>query len=104
MTFKGFALTAITVTYLLTAGSAYSQGQNPDAFFRPVKSSDLVTKLPPRLDQDKRFDENTSASFGSNGCPDEINIGSIPEDSDIFGDIDIEVIVGGDVFIDCSRF
>ena len=59
---------------------------SPDKFFRPVKSTDLVTKLPPRIDVEKNFDRD-SAVFTSRdqGCPDEINIGSVDEDADIFG-------------------
>lgn len=104
MSYKHFALIAFTALSFLVSGSAYSQGQNPETFYRPIKSTDLHTKLPPRSNQDKRFDENTEALFGNNGCPDEINIGSISEDADIFGDVDIDVFVGNDVFIDCSRF
>ena len=100
-----FILISSLALWPAIAGASSANNTNVDKFYRPVKSNDLVTKLPPRLNQDKNFGRN-SAFFSSEnqGCPEEINIGSVDEDTDIFGDIDIEVYIGDDVFIDCAGF
>lgn len=86
--------------------SAFAQQQGPDQFFRPVKSRDLITELPPRQDQDKTFSVNNSNFFDfdgrSNGCPETINIGSIDSDTDIFGNPRIDVVIENDIIIDCG--
>lgn len=97
-----FLLAILLLPVLIQEARASAQ-KDVEAFYRPVKSKDLVTKLPPRLD--KSFDRD-SAAFTSetDGCPEKILIGSIDENADIFGDVNIDVYIGDEVFIDCGRF
>ncbi len=76
-----------------------------ETFYRPIKSSDLIVFLPPRSD-------DRASSLGSFGqsmlftgggdCPDEINIGSVSDDTPIFGGIDIELFIDSDIIIMCN--
>ena len=83
---------------------SFAQKGDVEAFYRGVKQSDLYAKLPPRVDVERNFDNNVQFSSENQGCPEEINIGSVDENTDIFGDVEIEVFIGNDVFIDCGRF
>lgn len=86
--------------------SEVSAQSSPDQFYRPVSSRDLITILPPRVDQDKLLSENQEdfLSFGGSGggCPDEILIGSVDGDASIFGGVDIEVVINNDIIVDCG--
>jgi len=94
-------MTALLLLYGIFPATANSL--DVDGFFRPVTSRDLVTKLPPRLDLDRNFDRDTISLDSQNGaCPDEILIGSVDENTDVFGDIEIDVFIGDDVFINCG--
>lgn len=87
---------------------AYAAGSNAkkedvEKFYRPVTSKDLVTKLPPRIDKDKLLDTGTAFFSDQNGgCPDTISIGSVDSETDIFGDVNIDVYIGNDVYINCG--
>ena len=84
----------------------WAQGEGPDQFFRPVTSNDLVTRLPPRANVDRRFSSDTSNFLDfdgrSGGCPDNVLIGSVDGDADVFGGVDIDVVVNSDIIINCG--
>ena len=89
-------------------GPAHAQSGNPngdlDSFYRPVGSGDVIAKLPPRFDSGNSrfgFDERSFLT-GSGGCPQEISIASIDEEQ-VFGNVNIEVVIEKDIFIQCSR-
>ena len=100
-------LLSVLISGFVFAGisPAFSQAQNPDQFYRPVKSKDLITKLPPRVDKEKLLSGNNGdfLSFdGNGGCPETVLIGSVDEDSDVFGSVDIDVVIENDIIIDCG--
>ena len=100
-----FLLLLLTFFFVCPESSSASSANNTnvDKFYRPAKSNDLVTKLAPRIDHDKLLDGNSALFTSENGgCPEQILIGSVDEDADIFGDVDIDVYIGNDVFIDCG--
>lgn len=66
-------------------------------FYRPLRHGDLITKLPPRADHGNRQGDFLSGE----GCPEDVLIGSVEQDTPVFGDIDIEVIIENDIFIEC---
>lgn len=103
---KHHFLTLSAVIYLsLGVASAEAQRASPDQFFRPVTSSDLVTKLPPRLNQNKLLagNERDFLSFdGSGGCPETVLIGSVDGDTEVFGGVDIDVVIENDIIINCG--
>ena len=86
--------------------TAFAQFESPDQFYRPVSSRDLVTKLPPRTDTDKLLSSDGSNFFdfdgNSGGCPESILIGSVDEDADVFGGVDIDVVIDSDITISCG--
>lgn len=101
------ALAALTGLSMMFPSSASAQRQDLDTFYRPVQSTDLFVKLPPRFDdrtglEAERSLQTPSFFSGSGGCPDEINIGSVTGDTSVFGSVDIEVFLDSDVTIICE--
>lgn len=91
------------LTFVIAQQNAAAQ-EGPDEFYRPIQSRDLVTKLPPRVGVSKSFSgsESDFLSFQGDGCPETILIGSVDEDSDVFGGVDIDVVVESDIIIQCG--
>ena len=101
--FRTIALIFCTAFTIAIPQSYADQG--PDAFFRPVTSKDLITFLAPRTNKDKLLDSYTNEdflSFDGSGCPDNIYIGSIEDEADITGNVDINVNIDGDIYIKCG--
>ncbi len=95
-----------TLLLVVTFGSvAYAQEKPNDgkeSFYRAVKSSDLITLLPPREGSGGSNLFGESFFTGTGGCPDEINIGSVTDGTPVFGGIDIELFLDSDITIICN--
>ncbi|NCO03812.1 MAG: hypothetical protein GW903_06445 [Alphaproteobacteria bacterium] len=97
----------LALILLIPSYSAIAQDK-PNAgienLYRGVKTNDLITFLPPRLGQDSLLNNNNEDGFFSrdNGCPNEILIGSVAEDSGIRGSVDIDVVIDSDITIVCG--
>lgn len=102
-----FILILLAAVFLNTA-VANAQGASPRAnlerFYKPITSNELFVNLPPRITDRNRFSANGNFISGENGCPDEIIIGSITDDSSVFGGADIDVAIDGDIIIQCGGF
>lgn len=94
-------LLLISATFLCLSSFAHAQGEL-DSFYRPYQKNELNYRLRPYYDNDKYSTDLNS--LRRNVCPDEINIGNISEDSKIFGNVDINIVIDEDVYIDCSGF
>ena len=86
---------------------AFAQFTSKEEFYRPVSAGDLNTRVAPRIDQDRLLSGGNETDFfsfsGSGGCPDTVLIGSVDGDSDVFGGVDIDVVVESDIIINCGR-
>ncbi len=105
---KLYFLAIITLAALgFELSSAVAQQAGPDAFFRPVTSGDLNTRLPPRLDQNRILtgggsDSDFFSFSGNGGCPETVLIGSVDGDTEVFGGVDIDVVIENDIVINCG--
>jgi hypothetical protein len=73
-----------------------------EELFRPLKSKDLNAYLPERFNDAGRFGGETTFFSGTGACPQQVNIGSVADDSTIYGGTDINVAIQGDVIIQCG--
>jgi hypothetical protein len=99
----------ITCIFILALTHTAHAQQKPNAgkekFYDPYTHKKLFTTVSPRLKS--RFTQNGLDVFNgtngnSDGCPEEINIGSIVEDSPIYGGVDNQVFIDGDIVIKCD--
>lgn len=102
MTMKKSRLLLLISLFLFFPVNLYAQGEL-DSFYRPYSKNELDYRLRPYL-PDASEREDYLDSLRRQHCPDEINIGNISEDSRIFGNVDIEIIIDEDFYIDCSQF
>ncbi len=95
-------LLCVFIFSIQSASAQEMPHEGKESFYRAIKHSDLITILPPRNkdDSDSAFGRNFFS--GGGGCPDEINIGSITEDTPIFGGVDIELFIDSDITIICN--
>lgn len=101
---KKIFLILILMSVSVTAFAQDKPNSGIQDLYRGVKTSDLITFLPPRIGQDSLLNNNNEDGFFSrdNGCPNEILIGSIGEDSGIRGSVDIDVVINSDITIVCG--
>lgn len=99
-----FLLTLLISAFSYPALAQDKPNAGVEDFYRGVKTNDLITFLPPRIGQDSLLDDNGEESFFSrdNGCPNEILIGSVGDDSGIRGSVDIDVVIDSDITIVCG--
>lgn len=104
---KMFCIVVVSTLLLISFTATSSRAQTkPNAgkekFYEALSHKKLFTSVPPRLKS--RFSQNSLelGGSGSGGCPDEINIGSIVEDRPIYGGVDNELFIDGDIVIKCD--
>jgi hypothetical protein len=96
-----FTMIALLVTSMMTISHAWAQSDiMPDEYYRSMTKNQLNYRLPSKSLSSDSLGRQLG-SFGSGNCPDQINIGGIPEGTDIFGNVDIDVVINQDIFIDC---
>ena len=104
-------LLGVLIVLPLALSSSPSQAQQKvndglQEFFRPITSKELAIQLPPRT-YDHTFESdnalgNSYSDRISGGCPQEIGIGYITQDTPIYGSVDINVVITSDVVINCG--
>lgn len=100
--FSFFVITLGALCYSQPALAQQKPNDGIERFYEPASSDKLVTILPKRQNNRSRFSDGTSFIDGQNGCPDTIQIGSVDSDTPIFGNVDINVVLQNDIFIDCG--
>ena len=94
----------IFIAALIISMPAFAQqkpNEGMENVYRGVKSSDLPTFLPPRLD-DRVLGDDEFFRDANGGCPDEISIGSVSGDTNVTGSVDIDVYLDNDITIICG--
>ncbi len=94
-----YTLALLSCIVSMPSFSASKKG-DIEKFYKPVTQKDLTVDLPERLDG--RFDTGDALFSGNGGCPDEINIGSVTEDTTVIGSTDINVSIDGDIIVQCG--
>lgn len=99
--------TAILIFLICMFVSTFAHAQQKpnegmDKVFRAANSNDLMTRLPPRFDENN-FGPDEGNFLDSDGpCPNEINIGAVTQDTPVYGGVDINVVIDSDIVIQCG--